>query len=326
MADLLSIVIVNWNSKELLRKCLHSIRDTCGDIAPQVIVVDGGSFDGCGEMVAHAFPEVEFVQSPDNVGFGRSNNLGFTRVRGEAVLLLNPDTEVTPGAVQRLLSELRRLPRAGIVGPRLLNSDLTLQTSVHALPRPVRQALDSEALRRVLSRFSWWAPPSEFAPPQTVRVEAVSGACMLMWSQVFRQVAGFSPDYFMYAEDMDLCLKVHRAGLFMYHVPDAAIVHHSGASSSEAGSTFSAVMMREALHHYLRVNHGPRSAFSYRVATGLAGIMRMLLMAPGLLLLPAAQRPSRLAALARWRSTVSWSVGLERWVDRYTAVQRPGHS
>jgi N-acetylglucosaminyl-diphospho-decaprenol L-rhamnosyltransferase len=316
-----SVLIVNWNSRELLRRCLLSIRATCFDLVPQVVVVDSGSFDGCAEMLAAEFPDVEFVQSARNIGFGRSNNLGFAHVTGETLLLLNPDTEVRPGAVQRMLTELDRLPWAGILAPRLLNSDLTLQSSVHALPRPVLQALDSEFLRRLLSRLSLWAPPTDFAPPGPVAVEAVAGACMMLRAATFREVGGFRHEYFMYAEDMDLCLKVRRAGLCIYHIPQAEILHHSGASSSGQGSKFSAVMMREALHTYMRLNHGWASAAVYRVFTGISGIVRLLLMLPGLLLSRGEERRVRGATLSKWRSILSWSVGLERWTQQYSLVK-----
>lgn len=313
----LSIVIVNWNSKDLLRQCLESVRRHCADLTPQIVVVDGGSFDGCAEMLAAGFPEVEFIQSPDNVGFGRANNLGFTRVTGDAVLLLNPDAEVRPGSIQRLLEELQRRPDAGVVGPRLLNSDLTLQTSVQPLPKPVRQALDSEILRRVLWPCGLWAPPTDFVPRETIEVEATSGACMLMWSKVFRQVGGFSPQYFMYAEDVDLCFKVRRLGLSIYHVPDAEVLHHSGASSSSQGSTFSAVMMREALHLYMVMNHGRHYAWLYRLATAASAVLRLVIMAPGVLIGDRGRRVSRKAALGRWWSVLSWSFGQEKWTKRY---------
>lgn len=321
---LVSIVIVNWNSKDLLRNCLLSLRNTCADLNLQIVVVDGGSFDGCAEMLAAEFPEVEFIQSQENIGFGRANNLGFTRVVGDAVLLLNPDTEVRPGAVQALLEELVRRPDAGIVSPRLLNTDLTLQSSVHALPKPVRQALDSELLRRLLSRFSLWAPPADFAPPETVPVEAVAGACMLMWAETYRKVGGFSPQYFMYAEDMDLCFKVLRAGLRIYHVPHAEIIHHSGASSSSHGGTFSAVMMREALHLYMTTNHGRGYAWVYRIATGSWALARLLLLVPGLIV-DGRGRQMRKAAVLRWWSILSWSCGQQKWTRRY-AVAASGTS
>lgn len=313
-----SILIVNWNSKDLLRQCLLSIRGTCADLRPQVVVVDSGSFDGCAEMLASEFPEVDFVQSNDNIGFGRSNNLGFTRVTGEAVLLLNPDTEIRPGALQALLGELVRRPDAGIVNPRLLNTDLTLQWSVHALPRPVRQALDSEILRRLLSPYRLWAPPTDFAPSSTVAVEAVAGTCMLMWTKTFRDVGGFSPEYFMYAEDMDLCFKALRSGFRIYHVPTAEVIHHGGASSSSQGSTFSAVMMREALNTYMLLNHGRHSAWAYRLASGSFALARLLILAPGLISGDAQRRLVRKAAFTRWWSILSWSCGQEKWTKRYT--------
>jgi len=317
-----SVLIVNWNSKDLLRECLSSIRRNCADLAQQIVVVDGGSFDGCAEMLASEFPEVEFVQSKDNVGFGRANNLGLTRVTSEAVLMLNPDTEIQPGALQTLLGELRRRPDAGIVSPRLLNTDRTLQTSVHALPKPVRQALDSEVLRRLLSPYSLWAPPSNFAPTETVAVEAVAGTCMLLWTKTFREVGAFTPEYFMYAEDMDLCFKVRRAGHRIYHVPTAEVVHHGGASSSTQGNSFSAVMIREALNLYMVMNHGRHYALAYRLVTGCSALVRLMILAPGLLSSDSRQRQERKAALARWWSVLSWSCGQQKWTTRYVARER----
>lgn len=317
----LSILIVNWNSRDLLHKCLVSIRTACADLRPQVVVVDGGSFDGCGEMLAAEFPEVDFVQSQENIGFGRSNNLGFARVRGRALLLLNPDAEITCGAVQRLLTALRDLPHAGIVAPRLLNSDRTLQSSVHALPRPVRQALDSELLRRMLSPFSWWAPPTEFSPGETVRVGAVAGACMLLSTKMFRDVGGFSPEYFMYAEDMDLCLKVRRAGKHVYYVPGAEVLHHSGVSASAQSSKFSAVMTRAALHTYMRLNHGWFAALVYRVVTGVSAALRLPLMMSGLLWSRGERRQALRTSIHKWRSILSWSAGLERWTRNYSLAK-----
>ena len=316
-----SILIVNWNSKDLLRECLSSIQQTCADLEPQIVVVENGSFDGCAEMITAEFPEVEFIQGSDNIGFGRANNLGLTRVTGDAVWVLNPDTEVRPGALQTLLGELDRLPDAGIVSPRLLNADLTLQWSVHALPRPVRQALDSEILRRALSPYALWAPPSDFAPLGTVAVEAVGGTAMLMRTETFRSVGGFTADYFIYAEDMDLCFKILRAGFRIYHVPAAEIVHHGGASSSEQGSSFAAVMMREALHSYMVLNHGPRSARTYRLATGVSALGRLALLAPSLMLGDEPHRSRRKATFSQWRSVLSWSVGRQKWAKGYVASE-----
>lgn len=313
----LSIVIVNWNSKDLLRQCLLSLETTAAELAPQVVVVDGGSFDGCGEMVAAEFPSVLFVQSEDNIGFGRANNAGFKQATGEALLLLNPDTEVLPAAIQTLLAELRRLPSAGIVGPRLLNSDRSLQTSVQALPRPFRQAFDSEILRRLLWPLRLWAPPTDFEPRKTIEIEAYSGACMMMWADTFRKVGGFSPQYFMYAEDADLCLKVRRAGFRIYHTPSARVVHHGGASSSSHGSSFSAVMMREALHMYMLSNHGRLHAATYRLAVAAAAIARMLPQSLGVAFSKDSARSLRKAAVSTSWAILLWSLGQQQWTRQY---------
>ena len=106
MPPSLSIVIVNWRSKDYLRGCLRAVAATCAELSPEIIVVDGASFDGCGEMLAAEFPYVHFVQIQENIGFGQCNNLGFSHATGEVVMLLNPDTELQPGSVQRMLAEL----------------------------------------------------------------------------------------------------------------------------------------------------------------------------------------------------------------------------
>jgi GT2 family glycosyltransferase len=313
----LSIIIVNWNSKDLLRQCLLSLQATASELAPQIVVVDGGSFDGCGEMLAAEFPDVVFAQSQDNIGFGRANNLGFEQATGEALLLLNPDTEVLPGAIEVLLAELQRLPAAGIIGPRLLNSDRSLQTSVQALPRPFRQAFDSEILRRLLWPFRLWAPPTDFVPRETIEIEAYSGACMMVWAETFRKVGGFSPQYFMYAEDVDLCLKVRQAGLRVYHTPSASVVHHGGASSSSQGSSFAAVMMHEAVHTYMLSNHGRLHAAAYRAAVAAAAIARMLPRSLGVVFGTDDARGRSKAAVSISWALLLWTLGQQRWTRQY---------
>jgi len=283
----------------------------------QVVVVDGGSFDGCGEMLQAEFPDVDFVQATSNVGFGASNNLGLPVVTGEALLLLNPDTELGFGAVQGLLHELTTRPDAGIVAPQLLNADGTRQLTVHALPRPVFQALDCTLLRRVFSPLGLWAPPADFAPRATVAVGAVAGACMLTWTRTFRDVGGFSGDYFMYAEDMDLCLKLRRKGLKTYFAPEPRVLHHSGASSSNQGTSFSAVMMREALHTYFLVNHGRGSAMVYRATTAAWAVPRWSVSWAHALVSPHSRLAERRANNARWGAILSWSLGGQRWSRGY---------
>jgi N-acetylglucosaminyl-diphospho-decaprenol L-rhamnosyltransferase len=307
----LSILIVNWRSKDYLRRCLHSIAATCADLTPEIVVVDGGSFDGCGEMLTTEFPGVIFVQNPENTGFARSNNLGFERVSGEAVLLLNPDTEIMPGAIQLLLTELLRLPNCGILGSKLLNADRTLQTScVHALPTPLNQALGSEFLKKLFPKSDLWGVAAAFGSTAPVAVQGVSGACMLLWSDVFRRVGGFSPQFFMYGEDMDLCAKVQRLALKVYHVPGAEVVHFGSGSSKTQYSQFTTLQQRVAGEVYMRLNHGRFVAFLYRAFQGFSAIARLGLILGGWIVLSEGRRNSARESLAKWKGILGWSLGL----------------
>ncbi len=305
----LSILIVNWNSKDYLRKCLMSIRATCTDGTPQIIVVDGGSYDGCAEMLALEYPEVEFIQSPENIGFGGSNNLGFGKVTGEALLLLNPDTELRPGAVQVLMESLQQLPNAGLIGARLLNSDGSLQlTSVHRLPTVWNVVVDSEWVRR-----RWWRQHAREPSAKVLEVEGVSGACMMLHAATFRRLGGFDPRYFMYAEDMDLCFKVRRSGLKIYHAPQALVLHHGGGCTHTQLSNFSVVMIREAIHVYLRCNCGRLQSSMYRILMGISAGLRMLVLV--VRWLPATEE-IRLAiwgSISKWWTVLRWCLGLETW-------------
>lgn len=314
----LSILIVNWRSKDYVRQCLLSIRTTCAAFRPQIVVVDGASFDGCAGMIRAEFPEVEFVQSQENVGFGKCNNLGFETVTGEAVLLLNPDTELKDGAVSLLLRTLTETPGVGMVGARLLNTDGTLQTScVQSLPTPLNQALDSEFLRKLFPNSSLWGI-SALWQSSPAEVEAISGACMLLRSETFRQAGGFGAQYFMYGEDMDLCAKVRKAGLKIYYEPRAEILHHGGGSTGRAFSKRSAVLMRHSIFLFLRAHRGAVAAFIYRVVMACSAVFRVALLAVVCVLKRAPGDSSRVNALRKWLAVFRWSAGLESAMVRPT--------
>lgn len=314
----LSIIIVNWNSKDYLRSCLMSIRHTCGGLSPQVIVVDGGSYDGCGEMLTTSFPEVEFIQSPGNIGFGRSNNLGFSKATGEALLLLNPDTELRHGAVEVLLEHLQSFPDAGLIGARLLNSDGSLQlSSVHSLPTPWNVAVDSERVRR-----RWWRKNGSPQEGATLEVEAVSGACMMMRSETFQRLGGFDPSYFMYAEDMDMCFRIRRSGLGIYHATQAQVLHHGGGSSRTQFSKFSVVMMREAIHVYILSNQGKMHAGAYRFLMASSSGLRVIVLLVCTLFTAGENRASKWISISKWWTTLRWSLGMERWAKRRFACHK----
>jgi len=277
----LSIIIINWKSAAFTRQCLASIYTNAAELTCEVIVVDNASYDGCGEMVEKEFPQTIFLQSEHNLGFARANNLAFAQSKGKNVLFLNPDTEIQGPALQSLVAGLEAIPDAGMVGARLLNSDFTLQTTcVVALPTILNQALNSNYLRKTFPRWPLWGMAPLFCEGTTVvPVEAISGACMVGRREALEQVGAFSTDYFMYAEDMDLCLKIAKAGWKIYYVPEARIVHHAaGSSSSRDEGNFSTIMTRESLIQFLELHRGRRYANLYRFSVALVALCRLFLL------------------------------------------------
>lgn len=305
---LLSIIIVNWNSQDFVRECLRSLEKHL-TLDHQTVVVDGASFDGCGAMIAREFPWVEFVQSPENLGFGRCNNLGVTYATGTYLLFLNPDTEVSPGAIEALLATAEGDSRIGIVGARLLNTDGTLQTScVQALPTPLNQTLDSDFLRRIFPHSRLWGNASAFASESATAVEAVSGACMLVHRDTFHRVGGFCPDYFMYAEDMHLCWQIAQLGKTIVYQGNSVIIHHGGGSSAGDFSKFSCLEMRRAVHHFISCRQGDFAGFLYRSGIGTSAVIRLLVLSFASVFGTQARRSQIRISTNRWLTNLRWSL------------------
>jgi GT2 family glycosyltransferase len=313
----LSIIIVNWNSAEYVKKCLHSLFANVRGTDFEVIVVDNGSFDSCGSMIGDDFPQVRFLQSDKNLGFAKANNLGARSARGQVLLFLNPDTEVIGNAVAAMLSAMKGLPLAGILGCKLLNSDMTLQTScIQPFPTVLNQVLDADALRRRFPGLSMWgATPLFLGTADPVEVQVVSGACLMIGRRVFEEVGGFSPEYFMYTEDIDLCWKVRYAGYKNYYTAAASIIHHGGGSSLQRKeNSYANVQMRESISRFLKKTRGGLYAFIYRGAMLFSGIIRSFMLSLAFIPCALTGRSARCAAsLTKWTGIIRWALGIEKW-------------
>lgn len=313
-----SIVIVNWNSREFLSKCLKSLFDRPVGVTMEVIVIDNASYDGSDALVRRDYPAVAYLQGTANLGFARANNLAAERATGRNLLFLNPDTEVVGPAIERMVRFLDATPDAGAVGCRLLNTDGSLQTScVQAFPTVLNQMLDSELLRRLSPRSSLWGTRAFTEPPEVpTQVEALSGACILVRRDAFFRVGRFTENYFMYAEDVDLCFKLHRSGLRNCYLGDAEVIHHGGQSSGVAPvSQFGNVLMRESIATYMRIHHGVAHAWAYRTGMAVSALTRLVALAVlrvgGLGLY---KRQAIHNAARKWIGVLRWSVGAEAWV------------
>ncbi len=312
----LSIIIVNWYSAGFVRKCLQSVYTGSEGRDFEVIVVDNASSDECGEMLRNEFPAAKFIASPVNLGFAKANNLGAHTARGRTLLFLNPDTEIVKDALWQMVSFLDRTPDAGVVGCRLLNTDLSLQTScIQAFPSILNQALDNEHLRRVFPKLRLWGTQAFLSDEASAEVEVISGACLMIKSDVFKAVGLFSSNYFMYAEDADLCFKVKRAGWKNRYLSGVSVVHHGGRSSDKTSeNNFASVMMRESLMEFMRLRRGSLYALAYQFSTVIVAILRLLvLMAAFVFTLGGHKRESLRPAFAKWVKVLRWGLRMEAW-------------
>jgi GT2 family glycosyltransferase/glycosyltransferase involved in cell wall biosynthesis len=228
-----SVVIVNFNTCELLERCLRDLSAQAG-VMLQTVVVDNASDDSSRELVRERFPQVELIELPENVGFARANNLAFERCRGEYVLLLNSDAFVQAGAVSELLAAARRHPRAAAIGARLLNADGTLQRSAWPFPHPARYLLEAFGLHRILRRSHFYEDLGIWKHDEERSVDFVIGACLLLRIDALRQVGGFDERFWLYGEETDLQRRLAARGWSVIFCPTAQAVHIGGASQMAA--------------------------------------------------------------------------------------------
>lgn len=318
----LSIIIVNWNSASYLDTCIRSIREFTRGLSYEIIVVDNASYDGSESVALQHGDPVRFVQSNENLGFARANNLGYYRSRGNAILFLNPDTEILSDALGKMHETLLSYENIGALGCRVLNTDGSIQTScIQAFPTITNQLLDAEWIRnRFPKSMLWGMGPLYEASDRAFEVGAIAGSCLMVRRDVFEKAGLFSEEYFMFAEDLDLCYKMRQFGYRNYFYGGASIVHHGGGSTKSTDkNSFSAVLMRESVKKFMQKFHGGIYSILYVLTMQLVSVTRilMLLIIYPVSLLSVVKRETLDKALNKWRSILFWSMGMESWARKY---------
>ena len=253
----LSIIIVNWNVRDLLDRCLASILET--DLEPdsfEIIVVDSGSHDESAAMVREKYPSVRLIAQSDNVGFTRGNNIGLAQAQGDYLLLLNPDTEVSPSSLRLLIEYLVENPSTGIVGPHTLNSDGSHQSTRRRFPTLMTGVFESTWLAA--------AAPSgvvgdyrmlETDDDDIIAVDWVQGSALLLRREVYRDIGGLDDAYVMYSEELDFCRRAKTAGWQVAYHGGAVITHHGGKSSEQVVAQ-TLIHFHTSKLRYFRKHHG----------------------------------------------------------------------
>jgi len=247
---LLSVCIVNWNTREDLRRCLASLPEGAGALPLEVFVVDNASTDGSPEMVAADFPQVRLIRNMENTGFAHANNQAIRECRGDYILLLNPDTLAHSDALAILVTTLEAHPAAGIAGPKLLNRDGSLQYSCRRFPTFTTGLFRNSVLGRL---FPGNAQVQDylmtyFDHMAQTTVDWVSGAALCIRRSTLEQIGLLDEDYFMYCEDVDWCYRAVRAGWNVLYCPEAVITHIIGRGSDQAVEA-----MVRAHHHSMGI-------------------------------------------------------------------------
>ncbi len=270
----LTVVIVNWNTRELLAQCLDSVYHDIPQRAIEVFVVDNHSSDGSSTMVREQYPQVRLIENVENVGFARANNQAIRCSEGRYILLLNSDTVVKPGAFDALIEFMDEHPRAGGCGARLLNSDGSLQYSCSPSPSLVGEFKRLFHLPGI--RPDGYYPMHQWDQSLARPVDVLLGACLLLRHEVLDRVGLLDEDYFMYSEEVDLCHRVKSAGWDLFWVPQAQVIHLGGQSTRQV-SEMMFLRLYQAKLIYFRKQHGRWQALLYKLILMAAASYRLLL-------------------------------------------------
>lgn len=286
----LSIIVVSWNVADLLAACLESIEaapvirvapdgSSLGSGGPrvEVIVVDSASLDHSVSLVRESFPWVRLLTQAENSGFTFSNNLGLQIAQGRHLLLLNPDTVVHGDTLNRMIEYLDTHPDVGIVGPRVLNTDGTTQSTRRRFPTLLTGFFESTWLqgvapRRVLENFYVTDQPDD----GTFDVDWVQGCALMARRTMYDQIGGLDTGYIMYSEELDWCKRARLAGWRVVYLGSATITHHGGKSTDQV-QTHRHIYFQQSKLRYFRKYHGRSTALALRLFLLLSYTHQLLL-------------------------------------------------
>jgi len=272
-----TVVIVSFNTRDVLRECLQSVFRETGSLRVQVIVVDNASTDGSPAMVTQEFQDVLLIRSEINLGFGPANNLGIRSAGGRYLVLLNSDAFLTKGSLERSVAHMDTNPGVGLGGGRLIGRDGSWQPSARMFPTVFSDllVLSGLAARFPRSRFFGRADRTWASPAQAAEVDWVPGAYAIVRTEVIKSIGHFDPRFFLYYEEVDLCKRIKNAAYSIWYWPDLVIIHIGGESSrqvrslqlSHTGAQLTLWRMLSMLLYY-RKHHG----FSAWFAMGLEAV------------------------------------------------------
>jgi GT2 family glycosyltransferase len=302
----LSIVIICWNDLRVIRDCLRSIFEGTHTTSFEVIVSDNGSVDDSIEFIRKHYPTVRVIENQQNLGFARGNNAGIWTSRGEYVLILNPDTVIHDGALDRFVEFANRHPEAGAFGCRVLNPDGTYQVSARLFPTIGRYWISALGLSRLSSAFVYEEYPRWCGDTERP-IDWQSGCCVMFRTDLLKKLRGFDEQFFYHFEEVDLCRRVWNSGRPILFTPDAVITHLGGQSVNRFPVRFEIEKHRSRYRYFYK--HFGRAAARRCRRLSIAKI-RVRQLGYGFLNL---FRPNEVLArrLEMYREVVRWNQALD---------------
>ncbi len=253
----ISIVIVSWNAKAYLKVCLESIAIAPPCRSTEVIVVDNASTDGSADMVEATFPHVKLIRSDENLGFAKANNMAIQQCRGRCISLVNSDVKILPGCLDALASYLDHNPRVGNVGPRILNADMSLQSSCRRFPSLWNNLCSALGLAAAFknSRLFSGEHMLFFPHDRALSVDVLVGCFWMIRRETLQAVGPLDEEFFMYSEDVDWCRRCWAAGWQVAFFPGGQAIHYRGRSSAKDPVRFEIAQQRSLLQYWHK-HHG----------------------------------------------------------------------
>jgi hypothetical protein len=253
----LSIIIVSWNVKDLLKKCLQSIYDQTIGLDFEVIVIDNASKDGSAQMVLDNFPRVDLIASNENLGFAKANNLGLEQAQGNFVCFMNPDMELVENSFKIMHDLLINNKKIGLATCQLVYPDLERQNNIKNNPGLCDQILILLKLHHLIQPAclkKYLAKDFDYFKQQ--KVQQIMGAFVFSDDDFFRQIGGWDTDYWLWWEDLDLCKRVQKAGYDIMYTPKTKIIHHEGKSFEQNSSLLKQKRFNRGMRLYFKKHHG----------------------------------------------------------------------
>lgn len=301
-----SVIIVNWNTKELLLACINSLKNETHDVTLEIIVVDNASTDGSQEALKQHFPDVTLIQNEENFGFAKANNIGIRASTGKYICLVNSDVEVKSGCIDQMINYIEQYPRIGMLGPKIFYPDGRVQVSCKQFPSLWNQLCSAIGLHRIFHKSKTFAGEEMtfINFDKLSEVDCLIGAFWLIKREALNQVGLLDEDFFFYSEDFDWCKRFWKHGWEVVFFPRAEIIHYTGGSSKKTPIKYY-IQQRRAKLQYWEKHNGRHASMCAKNIMFLHQIIRVVSWSALFIIKPSSRKTvslkiNRSIACAQW--------------------------